>query len=208
MISKSLMTGTNKIKITSVFIVFITVLACCVPFVHNVYPNIENTELVSLRNRYKQGEVERNEFIRKKREVTFFGYSNKRKLWYAIGKPITMLYFAILLMYSSFYINEEKLSSALKKASVLGTCISFYFIIWAFWYMADFPEILYFIAIGVVAIFSTYCSYEFIKSRNLIFSKIKILTEHIVISGKKHVPEEKRKEYVKDYLRAFNEIID
>ena len=129
MTSKNLMIETNKVKVTSFIIILATVIACCAPFVHKIYPNTENSKLISLRKSYKKGNLERAEFIKKKKEVTYFGYSNQRKLWYAIGKPIALLYFAILLMYTSFYINDKKLSLAIKQASILGVGISFYFII-------------------------------------------------------------------------------
>jgi len=172
------------------------------------YPNTKNIALESIKESYKKGELNNTEYINKKREVTFFGYTNQRKFWYAIGKPIAMLYFSILLMYSSFYINEKALVSIFKKISILVVSISFYFIIWAFWYRADFPKTLYFILIGVVSVLSTIFSFKFIESENAILEKIKILTKHIVILGKKHVPLENRVEYVEDYMKTFDKITD
>ena len=111
-------------------------------------------------------------------------------------------------MYASFYVNEKKLQNTFKGISILGVYISTYFLVWAFWYRADFPEYMYYICIGIIAVLSTYLSYQLISSRNSILDKIRLLTNHIVFKGKSHVPVEKRKDYVKDYVETFNEIVD
>lgn len=199
------MIETNK-KIISILLIIGAVLACSAPFVHKVLDNSKNTSLQKVRKEYKSGIIDRVTFIIKKREVTYFGYTTPRKFWYAIGKPITMLYFSFILMYASFFIGDVSLKKTFKNISILGVFISFYFLIWAFWYMGDFPEYLYFLSIGFVSILSTVFSYRLIASRNHILEKIRLLTGHIVIKGKKHVPDENRKEYVKDYLETFNKI--
>ncbi|CAL2108221.1 conserved membrane hypothetical protein [Tenacibaculum sp. 190524A02b] len=191
------------------FILFIgAVLACSAPFVHMIYPNKTNTELSLVKKQYKEGKLSRGEYIQKKKEVTYFGYQNKRKLWYSIGKPISMLYFSLLLMYSSFYVTEKQFKISFKFGAITGVLVSFYFIIWAFWYRADFPESLYYIAIGVVSALSTAVSYFSIQARNNIIKKIKLLTNHIVVKGKRHVSTEHRKDYINDYLETFNKVID
>ncbi|PKH49512.1 hypothetical protein CXF68_01880 [Tenacibaculum sp. Bg11-29] len=198
----------NKVKISAAILVIGAVLACSAPFVHIMFPNTKNTQLEQVKKDYKLGKLERKEYITRKREVTYFGYTNLRKFWYSTGKPISMLYFSILILYSSFYINVKEIKNALRIASTLAILISFYFIIWAFWYRADFPEELYYLVIGIVSILSTVVSYNMIKSRNQILNKIKLLTNHIVLKGKNHVPNENKKEYVKDYLKTFEKLVD
>ncbi|MCD8412407.1 MULTISPECIES: hypothetical protein [Tenacibaculum] len=198
----------NRIKISAIILVIGAVLACSAPFIHMIFPNTKNTELEQIKKDYKKGRFDREEYIIRKKEVTYFGYENLRKFWYSTGKPITMLYFSIMILYASFYINVKEIKKSLKITSILGVLISFYFIIWAFWYRADFPKELYYLVIGVVSILSTIVSYNIIKSRNQILNKIKLLTNHIVFKGKKHVPKENKKEYVKDYLETFNKLVD
>jgi hypothetical protein len=171
-----------------------------------LYPNEKNVALTELKDSYKKGEIDKESYVIKKSELTYFGYTNKRKFWYAIGKPISMLYFSLMLLYSSFFISENVLKSTLKKISILGVSISFYFIVWAFWYRGDFPIHLYYIAIGAVSIFSTVVSYFVIKSRNSMIQKIRILTNHIVLRGKKHVADENKKGYILDYMKTFKKI--
>jgi hypothetical protein len=198
----------KKIKIVSVIIIIGAVLACSAPFAHMFYPNTKNIELSKVKKEYKEKKIDRTTYINLKRDVTYFGYQNIRKFLYAIGKPISMLYFALLLLYSSFYIGEKQIKSIIRFGAILGVLVSFYFIVWAFWYRADFPVLWYYITIGVISISSTVMSYGLIKSRNSILSKIRLLTNHIVIKGKRHVPDENKKEYIKDYLETFNKLID
>lgn len=200
------MIETNK-KIISILLIIGAVFACTAPFVHKITNSTKNIALEKIRKEYKEGKFNREVFIQKKRSVTYFGYSTLENFWYAIGKPITMLYFALLLMYASCFIKDTQFQKTFRGISLLGVFISFYFLIWAFWYRADFPKNMYFFAIGVVSILSTFFSYKLIASQINIIEIIHLLTNHIVFKGKKHVPDEKKGEYVKDYLKTFDKMM-
>lgn len=199
--------GKVNIKVVPLILFMGAILACSAPFIHIFYPNTKNVRLEEVKKKYKEKELTREQYIEQRIAVTYFGYQNMRKFWYSIGKPLSMVYFSFLLMYSSFYINEKQLKKAIQLGSFMAALVSTYFIIWAFWYRADFEEHLYFIAIGIISILSTATSFRIIKQRNSILDKIRILTNHIVFKGKKHVPQENKKEYVKDYLETFNKIV-
>lgn len=208
MIYKNLTTGMSSVRILPLILFLGALLACTAPFVHMIYPNTKNVELEYARKRYKSKEINREEFIQQKIKATYFGYDNTRKFWYSIGKPLAMLYFSFLLMYASFYINEKQLKTAIRLGSFIAVLVSSYFITWAFWYRADFDKNLYFTSIGFISILSTITSYILISHRNSIIKKIRILTNHIVLKGKSHVPRENKENYIRDYIETFNKILD
>ncbi|MEM9687258.1 MAG: hypothetical protein AAF934_10105 [Bacteroidota bacterium] len=166
-------------------------------------PNIEQ-----LREKLESGEISRAEFKIQKKPYTFFGYETKKRFWYAIGQPLTILYFSLMLLYTSTYIVFKELKILLRIATFIGASISFYFIVWTFWYRGDFPLKAYYISIGIISLLSAYVSYLLIVFRDTLLVKIKILTSFIVEKGRSHVPKENEEAYVSDYLETLEKLIE
>lgn len=196
----------ETIKLYSIVFFIGAVLSCTAPFIHIFYPNKANLPLQALKKEYKAQKITRAVYILKKQELTYFGYDNKTKFWYAIGKPIAMLYFSIALLYASFYIGHKTIRTNIRIVAISASLISFYFIIWAFWYRADLPKTLYYTAIGIISILATTATYGILKSRNKLVKKIQLLTAHIVFKGKKHVAPENKEGYTVDYMRTFKKL--
>lgn len=150
---------TETIKIYSILLFIGVVFSCSAPFIHMFYKNTINKPLIELKKEYKAKKIERAEYILKKSKITYFGYTNKRKFWYAIGKPIAMLFFSLILLYASAHIKTKEVKKNIQICFLLCSSTSFYFLIWAFWYRADFPEYLYYIAIGFCSVISSIIIY-------------------------------------------------
>ena len=171
-----------------------------------LYPKT-NPNIEQLKEKYRNKEFSKAEYYVQRESFTFFGYSTKRKFWYAIGKPISTLYFLLILFYATTYIGFKELKAALRVITFMGTSISFYFIVWAFWHREDFPLKAYYISIGVISVLSAYASYLLIVFRDSLLAKIKILTSFIVNKGSTYISKEDEEAYVRDYLKTFKKVI-
>ncbi|UOB18617.1 hypothetical protein [Abyssalbus ytuae] len=143
-----------------------------------------------------------------KESEKFIGFSNIRKFWFAIGKPITMLYYGFLLAYVTSYINDRTLKKAMYISSMILLLISIYFVTWTLWYRQDFPENLYYITIGVISVVSAFASYYLISHRNNLAIKIQYLVNFI--SKKiytRYIADQDKKEFVNESLQLYKEKI-
>ncbi|MEM9687220.1 MAG: hypothetical protein AAF934_09915 [Bacteroidota bacterium] len=197
-----------KIKLSFILIVLGAVFACTAPFLHIFYPKT-NPDIEQLKTKVRNNEISRAEYYIQKKPYTFFGYNTKMKFWYAIGKPIALLYFSLMLLYiSSTYVVLDDLKRILGIITFIGISISFYFIVWVFWFRGDFPVLAYYISIGIIAVLSAYASYLLIVFRNSLVHKIRLLTAFIVGKGSTYVPQKDKKAYVRDYMETFKKLVE
>ncbi len=200
-----------KLKTISIIIVLGAILAGTAPFIHMFFPK-ESTEIINLKKSYKQDQINKETYSIQlkalKEKQKFIGFPNQRTFWYNMGKPITLLYFSLLLMGIYPFIGEEYLRKAIQFSAVILGFVSFYFITWVLWDRNDFPKTAYYMAMGIIAVLSTFLAIFLINHRKSLLSKIRLLTSFIVLKGKSHVPEENKKAYVKDYLKTFKKLVE
>ena len=200
------MTG-RKFKLSLIVIVLGAVFACSAPFLHMLYPKT-NPDIEHLKEKLKNDEISKAEYRVQRKPFAYFGYDTKKKFWYAIGQPLTILYLSLMLLYATTYIGFNELKRALRVITFISASVSFYFITWVFWFRGDFPATAYYISIGVIALLSAYASYLLIVFRASLLSRIKLLTSFIIGKGQSHVPKENEKAYVRDYLETFEKLVE
>jgi len=172
-----------------------------------LYPNT-NPDITQLKAKYRNKEISKAEYYVQREQFTFFGYETKKRFWYAIGKPIAILYFSLMLLYASTHIVLDDLKRMFRITTFIGISISSFFIVWTFWPRGDFPITAYYTSIGVIATLSAYTSYLLIVFRNSLVKKIRLLTSFIIDSRQSYVPKEKEKEYTRDYLETFEKLVE
>lgn len=152
---------TKEIKVLPLLLVFIVSLFfLSSPFIHMAYNDKPLEKYVEGKAMFKKGEISAIEYEQIRSENTYFGYKTKRKFLYAIGKPMLLIFISLLMLYTSMKLKEKYIKQIVKYISVISSMISFYFLIWAFWYRADFPKNLYYISIGVLSVFSVFILYK------------------------------------------------
>ena len=196
----------KKIKLSLIVIVLGAVFACSAPFLHMLYPNT-NPDIAQLRTKLENKEISRVEYAVQRQQFTYFGYDTKTKFWYAIGQPLFVLYFSLIVLYATTYIVFDELKRALRVIAFIGTSISFFFIVWVFWLRRDFPVTAYYASMIIISVLSAYASYLLIVFRKSLLTRIKILTSFIVGKGSSYVPKEDEEAYVRDYLKTFKKLL-
>lgn len=199
----------NKIRI--LVLILGTVFACTAPFMHILYPRVNPTFKSydqQLENKILSDVEHEVLTTNLKEKEVFFGFNTKRKFWYAIGKPISMLYFALLFIYIYPYIEIEKyVKRVIAYSAALFLFISLYFIIWTFWYRLDFPIVLYYVAIGVGSIVGTAISIVLINHKKTMVRNVHSLLRFIVTDIKeKYISLEDKTEFVDDYTDEIEKL--
>lgn len=187
------------------------VFACAAPFTHIIYPKLHEN-FSKYDNLLEKGEISNNEYTVLVEKLEFeekiFGFDNKRKFWFAIGKPISMLYFSLVFLYLSQFIKvKSDLEKAVKLIVVLYLFISLYFIIWTFWHRKDFPKHLYYIGIGVGSVFGTLISKFLLTPRQIMIKNVHSLLRFIVIDIKnKYISNKDKSDFVNDYTTEIEKL--
>ena len=146
----------------------VTVFCCTAPFIHILLDKkspqfdlldaqLESKELTQANYEAAVEQLKESE--------KYFGFTNKRKFWYAIGKPIAMTYVSFMLLFLSGYVNDPKVSGIANISGILFFSISMYFVVWTFWDRQDFPATAYFVSIGVISIASTFLALKYLKQK-------------------------------------------
>ena len=192
----------------------VTVFCCTAPFIHILLDKkspqfdlldaqLESKELTQANYEAAVEQLKESE--------KYFGFTNKRKFWYAIGKPIAMTYVSFMLLFLSGYVNDPKVSGIANISGVLFFSISMYFVVWTFWDRQDFPATAYFVSIGVISIASTFLALKYLKHQTMIYEylieNIRKLTGFIQRDVRtKYVNESDRKEYTKDVVNVVKSL--
>ena len=192
----------------------VTVFCCTAPFIHILLDKkspqfdlldaqLESKELTQANYEAAVEQLKESE--------KYFGFTNKRKFWYAIGKPIAMTYVSFMLLFLSGYVNDPKVSGIANISGILFFSISMYFVVWTFWDRQDFPATAYFVSIGVISIASTFLALKYLKHQTMIYEylieNIRKLTGFIQRDVRtKYVNESDRKEYTKDVVNVVKSL--
>ncbi len=195
--------GTKKILLLYI----VSLFAVCMPFSHMFLSKETPKEIIKLDKMYDAQEISETEYESERAKHTIFGYSKPRSFVYALGNPVCMLYFGVLILFFSKYLKNEIKQLAVL-SSLMLTFISLYFIVWVFWIPTDMPQHIYYIAMGLIAIACTVLVYLVSKIKFSHIQQIKDLIYYIVVTGKKHVPAENRKNYALDYQKEISKIMD
>ena len=148
-------TLTTGIRVLGLFLVFIvTLFFLTAPMLHMVASNDVSEVYLDAKDKFKNKEISKSEYEVIRRENTYFGYRSKRMLWYAIGMPLLLSYVSVLLLYVASKLEKILLRKIINIISICSSAVSFYFLIWALWYRADFPKHWYYISIGVLSLAS------------------------------------------------------
>ncbi|WP_271729900.1 hypothetical protein [Aquimarina algiphila] len=187
------------------------VFACTAPFIHIFYPK-KHAQFAIYEKQLEQRELSTKGYDLKvenlKASEKFIGFTNIRKFWYAIGKPIAMLYFSLLLVYIyPFIILDKHIRWVAGISASLFLFISIYFIVWTLWPRQDFPKHLYYWAIGLVALVGTVISalinsYHIKRQKNL-HSWLYFVIRDI---KRKYISAEDKEQFVRDYTDQIEKL--
>ncbi|VAW10395.1 hypothetical protein MNBD_BACTEROID03-2477 [hydrothermal vent metagenome] len=198
-------------KIVIVTLILGAVLACTAPFVHMLFP-VKSNDIFALELQLENELIAQELFDIKlselKKEQKFVGFSNQRTFWFAIGKPILILYVAIYLLFIYPSISDKYLQKSTKILAFLTTFITMYFIIWTLWYRADFPKQFYYLSIGIASVTGTFVAAMVIDYRQNLRLKIEKPIHFISIDAyTKYVQKDDRPDYMKDSYEVYDETI-
>ncbi|PKV50244.1 hypothetical protein ATE84_2299 [Aquimarina sp. MAR_2010_214] len=201
----------TKIKVT--ILILGAVFACTAPFIHILYPK-KSPEFKILKQQLDNGKITQDTYVLQYEAIEisekFIGFTNIRKFWYAIGKPISMFYFALLLIYVyPFVLMDKKIKRIVGASIVLFLFISTYFIVWTLWHRQDFPKELYYWAIGIVSIVGSIISIFIVNydKDKTMRSNVHVLLRFIVNDVKnKYVLEKDKAEFVEDYTNQIEKL--
>ena len=204
-------TLTQGVKAKSLLIVIGAVLSCSAPFIHMLMQN-ESKEMTTLEIQLNDGEISKEYYDQTypilKEKQKFFGFSSPRRFWYAMGTPITMLFFALLILTTAHLIGEQTVRKAIYFSSLILLFISTYHIVWVFWPRNDFPKNLYHLSIALMSISTTVVAILLLKYRLGLQSRIEKLIHFISIDAYfKYIKQEDKPEYMKDSYEVYDEII-
>ncbi|GMN06534.1 hypothetical protein MTsPCn5_19230 [Croceitalea sp. MTPC5] len=200
----------TEIKIKKIVIILGAVLACTAPYFHMIFPK-KSVKIIALESRFNNEEITESQFNYQlsilKKEFKFIGFSSPRKFWFAIGKPIFMLYLGLFLFFIFPYINDTQLRGSTKILGILSTLSASYFIVWTLWYRGDFPRHWYYICIGLFSIASTFMAYAIINFRESLSIKISQLIRFISVDAYfKYIKHEDRDAYLQDSFTIYDQI--
>ncbi|TPN82755.1 hypothetical protein [Aquimarina algicola] len=99
----------------------------------------------------------------KESTVKVFGFNNMRAFLFAIGFPLTLFILSIFGAFLANLLELKPYKRVVKLASITFTSVAVYFIVWTFWYRNDFNIYLYYIAICIVSILSSYAIFMLLK---------------------------------------------
>ncbi|WP_271784799.1 hypothetical protein [Aquimarina algiphila] len=193
---------TGKIKI--IIMMLGAVFACTAPFIHILYPK-KHAQFTVYEKQLEQRELSTEEYHLKvenlKASEKFIGFTNIRKFWYAIGKPIAMFYFSLLLVYIyPFIILDKQIRWIVGVSAFLFLFISIYFMTWTLWHRQDFPKKLYYWAIGLVASVGTGISIlinsYYIKRKKNLHAWLYFVIRDV---KRKYISAEDKEQFVRDY---------
>ncbi len=197
---------------TNIIILIIgAVFACTAPFIHIFYP-VKHANFEVYENQLQNNIISQADYDLKieklEKEESFVGFSNIRKFWYAIGKPITMLYFSLLLIYiEPFIMLDKHIKLLVRIAAALFVFISIYFITWTLWYRQDFPKTLYYLMIGLVSLMGSSLSILISNYNRKRQKNLHSLMNFIVIDvKKKYISAEDKKKFVEDYINEIEKL--
>ncbi len=193
-----------------IFIILGAVIACSAPFLHKLAPKT-SSKIKALEKSFKKGTIDEAYFNSEleilKEEFKTFGYSTPRKFWYVIGKPLTMLYFAFLLLFVYKDLNSAHLRKALYVSSLVLLYISTYNIIWAIWPGYDLPDSTYYFSMALMSLMATVLSLSWLKYRQSLKHKIGLLIDFILTDVyKKYIRKEHTPDYIEDSYSVFDKI--
>lgn len=109
-------------------------------------------------------------FIPKGYLPDFAGFKDFRRFVYAIGQPISILFFSIFVLVVSDYCNKE-IKRLLSLFSLPFIVTSVFNIIWVFYYDPDLPTWAYYSIITVASIMITFAIWSFYSYKESIESK-------------------------------------
>jgi len=177
---------------------------------HMFFPK-NSKEIVNLKKSYKQDQISKETYTDQlkilKEKQKFIGFPNQRTFWYNMGKPITLLYFSLLLIGIYPFLSDKYLRRAVKFSAIIMGFVSFFFIIWVLWDRNDLPKTAYYIAMGIIAILSTFLAISLINHRNSLLARIRLLTSFIVLKGKLYVSKKNEEAYFRAYMETFRKLI-
>ncbi len=199
----------GKIKIIT--LILGAVFACTAPFIHIFYPK-KHSDFALYAKQLEEKTISETVYEQKVETLEasekFIGFTNMRKFWYAAGKPIAMLYFAILLVYIyPFIILDKQVRWIVGISASLFLFISLYFVTWTLWHRQDFPKQLYYWAIGLVALVGTGISilinsYHIKRQKNL-HNWLYFVIRDV---KRKYVSAEDKEQFIKDYTDQIEKL--
>lgn len=149
----TLSTQTIGIKILKYLLLFlVSVFFLSSPILHKFFPDKISPVYKEAKAKYRSGELSKEAYEPIRKANTYFGYSTQMRLMYAIGQPLFMFFMSLVLFYTTFKILDKNTKYILRTISFISTFVSFYFLLWAFWYRADLPVETYYLAIGIISI--------------------------------------------------------
>ncbi len=193
-------------------IIICAIFALAAPFAHVLLPK-NDPEFVAekyfLDKKLQEHELSDNEYVislnKIKEKHKVFGFTNARKFWNIFGRHICMFFLSIVLMYTTFYVNDKEVKKISTIFSFLFMGVSVFFIVWCLWCQKDFSELTYFMAMVVMSLTITSMFYLFMIHFGKIakyLSNIKKLTRFIVVySYDNYIKEGDKEKYDNDIVK-------
>ncbi len=146
---------------------------------------------------------------RAKLDSRYFNFPTMRRFWYNAGKPITMIFFGIVLMYILPSVIDKNAKTITLMISLLLIGIGSYFLIWCIWIKKDFPTTLYYYGIIIMSIISPFLAYYLINYKKGLRTIIRNLFDFIIIDiNDKFISEDQKRDYVRSYQNQIKKAID
>ncbi len=198
------------IEAKSVIIVLGALLSGTAPFVHMLAPR-DSPEIVQLEAKLDSGDITEAEYNSAlpvlKKEQKYLGYFNFRSFLYAIGTPIAMFYFSLLMLIAVNNIQEKLLRKSMRFAFLISIYISSYLICWVIFPRSDFPDGMYHFSLGVMALATLAFSWFLIAYKNDVREKIVKLIHFISIDTyTKYIRQEDKREFMNDSYKVYDDI--
>ncbi len=108
-----------------------------------------------------------------------FGFPSMRVFLFSIGLPISLFILSLFIAFFSNFIELKEYKKSMRIGSICFLFTSSYFIIWTFWYRADFDIYLYYGAMVIVSIFASFAISRLLQSVTKKISKLKSISEKI-----------------------------
>jgi len=203
--------GNFNRKLAFTFFYLGAILACSAPFLHTFLPKKEPI-VIEIQNEIEEmGEtpILVQKLKEAKIESRFFNFPTKRRFAYNIGKPITMLYFGMVLIFILPSILDKNIRRVLLVGSLMLVGIGTYFIAWCLWVRNDFPVEAYYSCMAVIAITAPFLSYFLINFKKGLRGIIKDLFEYIIIDiNDQYISEDQKKDYITGYENQIKKSLD
>ena len=142
-----------------------------------------------------------------------FKFTSWQSFLFAIGFPITLLFFSTILLIVKDYITNDLMKKAIVKIYCGGFLLSFFFITWSLHpaLPEDFNKWWYRFNSIIIAILFTFSFIKIVYAISQINMKykhyFKKIMDFVIIDVKnKHIEPSKRPSYIDDYTQEINNL--